>query len=94
MGKKSFKLSDFVDSLFLSEDLRKARPHDVEKLATALSIKLSHPGFAEEPKETAEYLLCLLEEKVEQKVYEVFGGQVSNKAFSKNAVLTQFFEVL
>ncbi|WP_223815895.1 Shedu immune nuclease family protein [Pseudomonas chlororaphis] len=83
MGKKSFKLSDFVDSLFLSEDLRKARPHDVEKLATALSIKLSHPGFAEEPKETAEYLLCLLEEKVEQKVYEVFGGQVSNKAFSK-----------
>lgn len=83
MGKKNFKISDFVDSLFLSEDLRQAKPQDVEKLATALSLKLSHPGFSEDPKETAEYLLCLLEDKVEQKVREVFGDHVSDKAVSK-----------
>lgn len=83
MGKKGFKISDFVDSLFLSEDLKQAKPQDAGKLAEALSLKLSHPGFSEDPKETAEYLLYLLEDKVEQRVHEIFGDQVSDKAVSE-----------
>ena len=60
------RFEEIWGSIQLAQDMRKARPQDYDRLAIALSVKLSHSDFALDPKDSAEHLLKIVQEKIDE----------------------------
>lgn len=76
------RYQEIWDSIQLAKDLRKAKPKDSDKLAIALSYKLSQPLFTLDPKESAEGLLETVQAKLEERISEVCGEERSKEALA------------
>ncbi|POD68154.1 hypothetical protein BKM17_27320 [Pseudomonas syringae group genomosp. 3] len=83
MRREQFDIDSFLDSMRLSEDLRKATPQDASKLAMALSLKLCHSNFSTDPIDTAEEMLSSLDERIARRVRELVGEKVSKEDIAK-----------
>ncbi|MFA1027740.1 hypothetical protein ALP10_01903 [Pseudomonas syringae pv. helianthi] len=79
-------------SIQLAQDMRKARPEDYDRLAIALSFKLSHSDFALDPKDSAEHLLKIVQEKIDERLEEILGADRSRENFAKQLELAPGFK--
>ncbi|PCM50210.1 hypothetical protein CP335_08395 [Pseudomonas fluorescens] len=85
------RFDEIWGSIQLAQDMRKARPADYDRLAIALSVKLSHSDFALDPKDSAEHLLKIVQEKIDERLEEVLGTDRSKENFAKQLELAPGF---
>lgn len=86
------RFQEILASLDLARDIRKARPADADKIAIALSHKLSHDDFECDPKACAENLLEIVEAKIEERLSEILGIDRSEGNFTDKVESVQGFK--
>jgi hypothetical protein len=77
------KFDEIWKSIKLAKDLRKATFEDSDKLAAALTLKLSQSSFALDPKGSAQDLLQMVQEEIEGRMSEVLGVNRSQENFAE-----------
>lgn len=86
------RLHEILESIDLAKDMRNAKPEDADKIAIALSYKLSHDDFGSNPRECAKNLLEIIESKIEEKFSEVLGSDRTLANIFKNLETTPGFK--
>ncbi|UCJ16927.1 hypothetical protein K5Q02_00540 [Pseudomonas sp. MM211] len=86
------RLQEIIESLELARDMRKARPADADKIAIALSHKLSHDDFGCDPKACAEFLLEKVTLARNERLSEVLGTERSRQNFINKIETTPGFK--